>query len=66
MHGYREFRHIQDTRVRDTRALMDTLAASNWGAKIPGKTLFVFKYFHLYFVIVKGFVHRFSFSFSGI
>lgn len=35
--AYQEFRLQQEARVRDTRALMDALAASSWGSKVSGK-----------------------------
>ncbi|VDM35067.1 unnamed protein product [Hydatigera taeniaeformis] len=39
--AYQEFRLKQEARVRDTRTLMDALAASNWGSKVPD-------FWHLY------------------
>ncbi|EUB64694.1 U3 small nucleolar RNA-associated protein [Echinococcus granulosus] len=39
--AYQEFRLKQEAHVRKTRALMDTLAASNWGSKVP-------EFWHLY------------------
>ncbi|KAL5967045.1 hypothetical protein TSMEX_005109 [Taenia solium] len=41
LRAYQEFRLQQEARVRDTRTLMDTLAASNWGSKVP-------EFWHLY------------------
>ncbi|KAL5112199.1 hypothetical protein TcWFU_005664 [Taenia crassiceps] len=39
--AYQEFRLRQEARVRDTRTLMDALAASSWGSKVPD-------FWHLY------------------
>lgn len=34
--AYQEFRLKQEERINETRALMDSLATSNWGSKVPG------------------------------
>ena len=43
-HAYQKFRLRQEARVQETRALMDSLATSNWGAKVPGKILLEFAF----------------------